>query len=313
MILLMKTCVDNVFNQLELPKDQWHGTAIGNISLQNRVNLGGAVSTVRGSDHYIQTNDQQLQYPNTPYFVFQYTLKGHGLFKKNKRFQRVKPGHAFCCIRPSDFCYKNDPTCPEYQFFWFTCNHPYIVSRLEKHPNLNNNVIKLSAQSPVIKTTIALINKCSVRKEADDLVIEELLFKWMFELESWAISERYPQKNRTYLLDYVRNYTLEHLATPFRISVMASAYGHSRSNFTHHFTATTGFSPAAYVNEIRLEESGKLLKETTLTVKEIASRTGFTNSNHFCKTFKKHFHTSAMNYRKHHSPMTKPVRRKLPD
>ncbi len=318
MLVLMKTSVDDIIKKLELPRDRWHGTAIGNISLQNRVNLGGAVTIIRGNEYYHQhdeiQDDQEQQEASSVsrYITFQYTLKGHGLFKKYKRYQKVKPGYAFCCFKPSSYSYKNDPGCPEYRFLWFSTNHPYIVSRLEKHPNLYNDIIKLPLNSPAVHTILQLISKCSSRSEEDDLVIEQLLFDWMFRMENWAIENRYPQKNRTYLLEYVRNYTLEHISDPFRISVMAKAYGRSRSNFTHHFTAMTGFTPAAYVNEIRLEESARLLKDTTMTVKEIASNTGFSNSNHFCKTFRKHFHTSATTYRKNHSVLFRQAKRKLP-
>jgi AraC-like DNA-binding protein len=314
----MKTGVDDILRRLELPKERWYGTAIGNISLQNRVNLGGAVSIIYSDDYYYQHDniphnpEQPDAHTGTRYFTIQYTLEGHGLFKKQRRFQKVKPGHAFCCFKPSVYTYKNDTSCPKYRFLWFSTNHPYIVSRLEKHPNLHNSIIKLSLNSPIIQSIIQLIRKCASREEDDDLVIEQLLFGWMFQLENWAIENRFPQKNRTYLLEYVRNYTLEHLSDPFRISVMAKAYGRSRSNFTHHFTAMTGFTPAAYVNEIRLEESTRLLKDTQMPVKEIASKTGFSNSNHFCKTFKKHFRISATAYRKNHSPLTKQTKRKLP-
>ena len=52
------------------------------------------------------------------------------------------------------------------------------------------------------------------------------------------------------------------------------------------FKAQTGFSPHAYVMEIRLNRAKALLRNTTRSVKEIAVATGFSSLAYFTATFK---------------------------
>lgn len=51
------------------------------------------------------------------------------------------------------------------------------------------------------------------------------------------------------------------------------------------------------LNEIRIREAQKLLKDTTLRVSEIAEAVGFCDITHFTKTFKKYTNMSAREYR----------------
>ena len=58
---------------------------------------------------------------------------------------------------------------------------------------------------------------------------------------------------------------------------------------------------AEHIRGLRLAESKRLLKETTLSVHEISDRVGFNDYNYFCRIFKKYFGTSAGKYRKEQS------------
>jgi len=62
------------------------------------------------------------------------------------------------------------------------------------------------------------------------------------------------------------------------------------------FKAKTGISPAAFVTEVRLKEALKLLR-TPAKLEDVAAQTGFADANHFCKVFRRHFHTSPGAYR----------------
>lgn len=61
----------------------------------------------------------------------------------------------------------------------------------------------------------------------------------------------------------------------------------SVSRFSHLFRQQVGDSPLNYLNRFRCQKAGDLLRGTSLTIAEIAAAVGFTNQNHFARTFRK--------------------------
>ncbi|MDH6313111.1 AraC-like DNA-binding protein [Parabacteroides sp. PFB2-10] len=61
----------------------------------------------------------------------------------------------------------------------------------------------------------------------------------------------------------------------------------SYSWFRRLFKDYTGFSPAQYITELRIQKSKELLTNTTLANKEIAFDSGFDNADYFCTVFKR--------------------------
>ncbi len=81
------------------------------------------------------------------------------------------------------------------------------------------------------------------------------------------------------------------------VSELADYIGINRSYLTSIFKKLTGVSPQEYLLNFRMEESAKLLAESNLPVKTIASSVGYDNPLTFSKTFKTRFGCSPQNYR----------------
>ena len=62
-----------------------------------------------------------------------------------------------------------------------------------------------------------------------------------------------------------------------------------RTGLYKKLTALTGTTPVSFMRSIRLQKSVALLKEGTLTVNDIAERTGFGSPSYFTKCFKKEY------------------------
>ncbi len=83
----------------------------------------------------------------------------------------------------------------------------------------------------------------------------------------------------------------------FGVSDLAREMGMSRSNLHRRFKLITNTSISRYVKDLRLEESSALLKETSLTVSEIAYKTGFQSVSYFSKSFRDHYGYSPSDFR----------------
>ncbi len=74
----------------------------------------------------------------------------------------------------------------------------------------------------------------------------------------------------------------------------------SKSYFIHKFKAVTGKSPMQYKNAIVMERAKSLLRNTSLSVGEIAESVGVSNSLYLSKKFGKAFGCSPTEYRNRH-------------
>jgi LacI family transcriptional regulator len=71
----------------------------------------------------------------------------------------------------------------------------------------------------------------------------------------------------------------------------------SRRTMEHRFAKLVGRTPHAEIVRIRMERASQLLRETKLSLAEIASRAGFTDANYLSVAFKKYTGVSPRRYR----------------
>ena len=82
------------------------------------------------------------------------------------------------------------------------------------------------------------------------------------------------------------------------LELLAQSHAISKQALIRKFRRFTGKTPMEYLSALRLERSKELLKNTTLSIGEIASQCGFENVYYFSNHFKHHTGISPTNYRK---------------
>ena len=95
-----------------------------------------------------------------------------------------------------------------------------------------------------------------------------------------------------------RAYVEAHIAGDLRVEALAQLVGMSAFHFAHAFRQATGTSPHRYVIGQRIERAKGLLRETSLTLDEIAQRTGYSSQSHFSVAFRKAVGMAPSAYRK---------------
>ncbi len=70
----------------------------------------------------------------------------------------------------------------------------------------------------------------------------------------------------------------------------------SKSSFFDKFRKATGKTPGEYTEQLKLTYAARLLLSTKLSIKEIASKSGFNDQLYFSKRFKKYFKKSPSAY-----------------
>ncbi|MOA49043.1 HTH-type transcriptional regulator CdhR [compost metagenome] len=97
----------------------------------------------------------------------------------------------------------------------------------------------------------------------------------------------------------MRERIYEHLS----ISSLARLIGATEKQLTKAFVQNLKISPSAFWRELRLDHTHWLVQNTDRSVAQIAYECGFSDSTHFCKSFKKRFSISPAKLRKQHKEM----------
>lgn len=85
----------------------------------------------------------------------------------------------------------------------------------------------------------------------------------------------------------VARFMTENLARRIDHPALERASGLSPSRLQALFREVTGYPPLDYLRRLRVEEARQLLADSRLAVKEVAARTGFRDTSHFSKVFRR--------------------------
>ncbi|MEX1119987.1 MAG: AraC family transcriptional regulator [Terrimicrobiaceae bacterium] len=90
----------------------------------------------------------------------------------------------------------------------------------------------------------------------------------------------------------------EGLSSKWDFEKLAAKHGYSTTTFRRRWIETFGSPPAKYLQELRMAEACRLLVETNLRIKEIATLTGFDDELYFSRRFHLEIGQSPRQYRK---------------
>lgn len=105
------------------------------------------------------------------------------------------------------------------------------------------------------------------------------------------------QRQRVQRLKRLFDFLNQNFATKLRVAEAAAMVGMSETRFKDFFKRATGSTFAQYVIQLRLGRASQLLRDTDLSMAEIAQQTGFCDQSHFDNRFKDSFKVSPKEYR----------------
>ncbi|GLX66956.1 AraC family transcriptional regulator [Paenibacillus glycanilyticus] len=139
---------------------------------------------------------------------------------------------------------------------------------------------------------------CDIREKFKELDHIGEAADWAISLIRKAVSAI---ENRKQSFDYnieikIKNYINEHLYDDISLERVADDMNISANYLGKLFKKSTGINFTEYLTECRLSEAAKLLKETKLPVNEIASKLGYSSTNHFIRIFKEKYGDTPKKY-----------------
>lgn len=113
----------------------------------------------------------------------------------------------------------------------------------------------------------------------------------------YAISENTVRYRRQNFITNMNAYLNEHLDEDLSVDRLVREFGISRSKLYQTCDMYLGHGIATHILSLRMERAKKLLRETKLSVTDVATNCGFNDYNYFCRVFKKEVGTPAGKYR----------------
>lgn len=245
----------------------------------------------RTSNYYFDNNSRDIKG-----YLFQYTLKGYGIFETKNEKYYIKPGQAFFVEIPDDEKYY----CPDdlnedgWQFLYIHFEGTAVKPYYDKIVRKMGKIITLSENSSVIQYLLKFYENLSNGMHIKPFVGSETVFHLLCLLCSKVAynQDNYSMRTRT-AIEIMKN----EFSKLEGIDALAGQIGISLSHFTREFTKETGINPLKYLINIKMQYAMHLLHNTELSVSEIALRCGFSCGNYFSKAFKKNTQLTPYQFR----------------
>jgi AraC family transcriptional regulator len=223
-----------------------------------------------------------------PHVVVQYTLAGEGRYADAGGERPLPPGTGFIAPVPSGHRY----WLPEgrlWEFCWFAVAHPQLVERLTMVVADHGAVFACDAGSALCQRLVAVVEGLFTDSLVDDVALEAALWDTQHEFDRHAERVRRPPDARDALLERVRAVVFAELEAGLGVAEVARRLGWHRVHFATRFRAATGFTPAAYLTSLRLEEACRRLSQGGSTLDQVARQVGLGSASHLCRLFRRHY------------------------
>ncbi|MBV9959535.1 MAG: helix-turn-helix domain-containing protein, partial [Acidobacteria bacterium] len=154
-----------------------------------------------------------------------------------------------------------------------------------------------------LNSLLGLLREELMRGQASQLFVEALAQAISIHLaRSYGVTDEESHSSSPslpgYKLRQLTDWMNEHMAEEFSLERLAEQAGLSRFHFQRLFKSATGISPSRYHINLRLNEARRLLRETKMSVVDVALEVGYTNPSHFAQLFRRETGLSPSDYRR---------------
>lgn len=128
-------------------------------------------------------------------------------------------------------------------------------------------------------------------------VLELLLYLTQMEFAPQNRLAEY-QSKQVEIVREIHEQLLQHMDQRITIEALSKQYLINPTTLKSAFKAVYGTSLAAHIKEHRMEQAAKMLRETDMSIAEIAAAIGYDSQSKFASTFKKQYAALPTAYRK---------------
>jgi len=230
---------------------------------------------------------------------FVYTLEGEGRYWGRGIEYKLLPGMAFLQKHddPETAYYYPPEGKATWRFIWMSFISETSDNIVMELVDRYGYIYKLPRNRGIIKKLESYRNLRDILQVLPPLAAAGLVMEVLTGLgESIeAGKESDPQSD---LIKTAQRFIMENLDKDIGVAEIAELLSISREHLSRVFKEQTGMTPLDYMHRKKIRLACHLLRNTTLSCKEIAQRTGYENANSFSRVFRSYVHFSPAEVRK---------------
>lgn len=255
-----------------------------------------------------QNMEMNLHFHNSYEMI--YIKQGKAIFKINNKDYTVSPGSIIFLSNLE----KHELKVVEYPYerYFMLINPEYLLSEI-KSPELSSvfrhrpehfsHLLVISPEKAVFVENLisSMLNEYTDQKEHYEISVSSLLSLLLIYLHRnypsfFPVSVR--NKTTATILD-IQKYIDENSQSRLNLKDLSKKYFIDMYYLSRVFKNVTGYSFKEYIILQRISQAKNLLYFTTEDITQVGLLSGFNNTNHFIKLFKKYEGITPYQYRKH--------------
>ena len=215
-----------------------------------------------------------------------YITRGHGRFRSTHVPDGVllRPGHLFLLFPGEWHTYRPDPS-TGWKEFWIGFNGAMVEEWVKAgFFSREKPVLQVGLHSDIVNLYNDAIHTAAFQQSGFQQCLGGIVTHLMGLARMYQRQETFSEVRDK--INQAKIIIGEEYRT-FRPEEVAAQLFMGYSNFRRIFKEYTGFAPAQYIQEVRLNRIKELLTNTTLPIKEIADECGLENYDYFFTLFRR--------------------------
>ena len=263
-------------------------------------------------EHFIDLNLYQFGWERTAplhsygpharnHYLFHYVISGKGTLFANEQVYEITAGHGFLVVPGQITTYRADEQDPwEYTWIEFDGLRAQESLRLAGISGMEPVYTPAgrAAGEKLCQQRMYIVNNGNA--EPIHLIGHGFLFLSQLVESSAHQRTQNVRRLRDFYIKEALTFIEDNYHRDVSVEEIAAFCGLNRSYFGKVFRETMGESPQTFLLHYRMAKAAQLLKETRLSVGEIAQQVSYDNQLHFSRAFKNVHGISPREYRQTH-------------
>lgn len=230
------------------------------------------------------------------FWVIEYISSGMGSIEINGKVYYPQKGDVYLLPSGSRHCYYSDAKEPWIKTF--VNFRGAVADGLASAYHLKGIVLFPGVEQVVAERFFQIYTMMQNRNLEDAYVIfkTEILIHEIFHILGQKIKSSIGISDE---MKKIKDYLETHVSVPVTIDELSALIYRSPDYLIRHFREEFGMTPYKYFIEKKMEAAKTMLRDTSLSVKEIGEMVGYEDAHYFSNVFRKESGIPPLQYRKH--------------
>lgn len=232
--------------------------------------------------HFYCVKGYHLIRSNYDSLLITHIIKGSFTYVKDGRHSTAYAGETVIldCYRDHEY-YTND----SFESIWVHFSGVNCLALYHEIERTAGNTVQCRDPQMTEKTLFGIFDAISGKKELTELGLSLELYKLLTELLASEQPSENQQSRYDNLIQDVKDYVSAHISEKLTVKELADLVYMSSTHFSRIFKQQTGLSPYEYIMLSRMKYAKELLRQTDLSISQIAGAAGFNSDSNFIHSF----------------------------